>query len=317
MGGLLHERVVLRAWKRFFNWLTLRLRPDMQTALMSTSEPYSKLVSRNITWLALLQFAKAAVGMSQIVALRDIKVFAYLSESESVRWASAFSVQERLANDIILRQSSLARSFYAIRAGSCAVFHNGAEVCRLGPGDHFGGVALMLGVPSSTSLVAMTDTTLLEMPGDVFMALIEKSDPKFRVAITGPAERFSLGPTNVASVQEQGRSRVRSLLTQRATDVDLDKVLGTAGCEFYLHGEVVTLDEPENLRILEKGLCSVVRGGKEVRVLRAGDFFGPDLAPGEQVVAKCGEVRVCRFTRDASAVVLTCLDSASVAKDAM
>jgi len=309
--GLLHEKVVLDTWKGVFDNVSRSLGPDMQTALMATDEPYSKLVDRNLPWLALLQSAKAAFGMSQLAPVRKLPIMKDLSDVQLAKWAAAFSTEEKLAGDVILRQSSLAHHFFAISKGTCMVLHNNNEVVELGPGAHFGSVALLLGVPSSTSLVAKTDVTLLSMPGDIFRSLVEQAGPEFQALLTKPAEGFQLGPSSISHQQEEGRRRARSLL-EKYCDLDesaLDELLGTSGCEVYMKGEVVTLCEREQVRLLESGTCSVVRSSKEVRVLHPGDLFGPDLQPGEEVVAHTDDVFVCRFAHDAASVLLDSLHS--------
>merc|ERR1719461_2424300 len=193
----------------------------MQTALMATDEPYSKLVDRNLPWLDLLQSAKAAFGMSQISSVRKIRALKDLSEVQLANWAAAFSTEEKLAGDVILRQSTLARNFFAILKGTCTVLVNGDEVVELGPGDHFGSVALLLGAPSSTSLVAKTDVTLLQMPGNIFQRLVKQAGLEFEASLTKPAESFQLGPTTLAAAQEEGRNKARSLLEKRL-DLDVD-----------------------------------------------------------------------------------------------
>jgi len=304
--GLLHEKVVIDTWTGLFDKVSSSVGPDMQTALMATDEPYSQLVDRNLPWLTLLQSAKAAFGGSQMSSVRKIPALKNLNEVQLANWAAAFSTEEKLAGDVILRQSSLARNFFVISRGTCMVLCNGNEVVELGPGAHFGSVALLLGVPSSTSLIAKTDVTLLQIPGKIFHRLVEQAGPEFEASLAKPAENFQLGPTTVAAVQEEGRIRARSLL-QECVDLDvdsLDELLGTSGCEIYMEGEVVTLCEREQVRLLESGTCSVVRSSKEVRVLHPGDVFGPDLKPGEEVVARTDNVFVCRFTHDGASVLL-------------
>ncbi|CAK0789704.1 unnamed protein product [Prorocentrum cordatum] len=202
--GLLHERVALGTWKRFFDGVA-RLKPDMQTALMATDEPYSELVNRNTAWLELLQVSRDSFGAQQVQVVRGIEVLRGLPDSTLLDWAAAFTPQERLQGDVIVRQAVSVKSFFAIRSGTCTVLRDGAEVATLGPGDHYGGIALLLGVPSSTSLVASTDAGLLEMPREVFLRLVERQGPELRAALSAPADRFHLGLDGVASEQEKLR----------------------------------------------------------------------------------------------------------------
>jgi hypothetical protein len=308
--GLLHERLALDTWKRFFDGMA-RLKPDMQTALMATDEPYSELVNRNTAWLELLQVSKDSFGAQQMQVVRGIEVLRGIEDSKLLDWATAFSPQERLKDDVIVRQSATLKHFFAIRSGTCVVLRDGEEVATLGPGDHYGGIALLLGVPSSTALVASTDAKLLEMPGDVFLRLVEREGPEFSAALSAPADRFNLGLDGVTNEQDTGRSRVRSLLSGHPKFAAwLEEHLDSSVCEIHAEGEVITLDARESLRLLlEGGSASVVRRGVEVRHLSPGDFFGPCLQPGEQVVARGDQTIVCRFHDRASSPSLASMAS--------
>jgi len=160
----------------------------------------------------------------------------------------------------------------------------------------------------STSLVASTDAKLLEMPGDVFLRLVEREGPELRASLSAPADRFQLGLDGVASAQDEGRDRVRSLLAERQPlNPVLEEYLASAVCEIHAEGEVITLDERESLRVLEQGSAAVVRRGVDVRQLGPGDFFGPCLQQGEQVVARSKHTLACRFPPNAASSILESL----------
>lgn len=89
----------------------------------------------------------------------------------------------------------------------------------------------------------------------------------------------------------------------------LEQHLHASVCEMHSEGEVVTLDERGSLRLLECGSAFVVRRGVEVRRLSPGDFFGPCLQPGEEVVARGDDTLVCRFHDNASSDLLTSMAS--------
>ena len=50
------------------------------------------------------------------------------------------------------------------------------EVRRLGPGDWFGEIGLLRGIPRTVSIVAAEDTSLLAVPGRVFVDAIAGRD---------------------------------------------------------------------------------------------------------------------------------------------
>jgi len=297
------EQFVLGIWKALLDMFA-RLQPPMQTALMSTDESYSQLVGRNQTWLALLRSAKAAAGVTRISSLRTIHAFRDAAEEVCAVFAQNFIEQERLQDDVLLRQSSPPdqQNFYAILSGSCEVLRDKKVVAQLGAGDTFGEAALLLKVPSPVSIKATSDIQLLVMKGQVFCELMEKTNLALYSAFKDSAERYGMSFQEVEAEQEDGRKRIRSLLRHgqelAVSPLDLDKLLGTAGMESSVKGDLVALG-CERLRVLERGECHVVRSGRTLRTLKAGTFFGPDLAAEERVVACSEEVRVCSFSNEA------------------
>lgn len=308
------EQFVLGIWKAMLDIFS-RLQPPMQTALMSTDESYSELVGRNQTWLALLRSAKAAAGVTRISSLRKIKAFAEAPEEVCAKFVQNFTEQERLQDDVLLRQSAPVdqQNFYAILAGSCEVKRDKKVVAQLTAGDSFGEAALLLQAPSPISIKATSDLQLLVMKGQVFCELMEKTNFRLYDAMEAAAERYGMSFQEVVTQQEDGRKRVRGLLEEAVDSLaitgaqaaghavtlpDLDGLLGTAGVESYAQGDLVALG-CQKLRVLEQGHCNVVRGGRTIRTLQAGTFFGPDLAADERVVAGSDEVRVCSFSNEA------------------
>jgi len=309
----LAEKAILGLWKAVLDLLG-RLQPPMQTALMATDESYSALVGRNQTWLALLRSARAAAGVTRISSVRKIDAFKDMDEDTCALWAANFTSQERLQEDVLVRQSAPPdqQSFFCILKGSCQVLREGAVVAELQVGHCFGEAALMLKVPSPVSIKATSDATLLVMKGQVFQDLLPKSNQKLRAALAKAAERYGAGFEQVVAEQEAGRKSVRRLLQDvvgspwswsgpkhSEEPLDLDKLLGTVGVESYVKGDVIALG-CQRLRVLEQGTCNVIRGGRLVRSLKEGHFFGPDLAADERVVACDEKVRVCSFTNEAT-----------------
>lgn len=308
------EQFVLGIWKAMLD-IFARLQPPMQTALMSTDESYSQLVGRNQTWLALLRSAKAAAGVTRISSLRKIKAFADAPEEVCALFVQNFTEQERLQDDVLLRQSAPVdqQNFYAILAGSCEVKRDKKVVAQLTAGDSFGEAAVLLQAPSPISIKATSDLQLLVMKGQVFCELMEKTNFCLYDAMEAAAERYGMSFQEVVTEQEDGRKRVRGLLEEAVDSLaitgaqavghavtlpDLDGLLGTVGVESYVQGDLVALG-CQKLRVLEQGHCNVVRGGRTIRTLQAGTFFGPDLAADERVVAGSDEVRVCSFSNEA------------------
>ena len=94
----------------------------------------------------------------------------------------------------------------------------------------------------------------------------------------------------MASQHSVVRENLRQLFRKICLDEGgrvVDSLLGTAGVECYGAGDLVALG-CQRLRVLERGSCEVLRGGRKLRTLRPGHFFGPDLKPDERTGAKNG-----------------------------
>eukprot|EP00913_Durusdinium_trenchii_P003023 g2795.t1 len=236
-----------------------RLQPPMQTALMSADESYSQLVCRNQTWLALLRSARVAAGATRISSVRSIR--------------------------------------------------GGEVVAQLHAGDCFGEASLILQAPSPVSVKAASDVRLLVMEGQVFQELMQKVGQDLQGALQAAAERYGASFAEVEAQQESGRQKVRQVLetvgqesvaklSNHQQPLDVDRLLGTAEWRSYAMGDLVALG-CQRLRVLGQGVCNVVRSGRTVRTLKAGNFFGPDLTKDERVVASSDDVLVCSFTNEA------------------
>ncbi len=70
------------------------------------------------------------------------------------------------------------------------------EVRRLGPGDWFGEIGLLRGIPRTVSIVAAEDTSLLAVPGRVFVDAIAGRD-----SLPDPIEMGDVHPSRPDSSQ--------------------------------------------------------------------------------------------------------------------
>ncbi len=85
------------------------------------------------------------------------------------------------------------------RAGSVEVSQDGAQVATLGPGEEFGEIALLRDVPRTATVVAVTDSRLLSLHRDEFLA-----------ALTGEAQAAA---HETARDRLEGPERRQPLLT--------------------------------------------------------------------------------------------------------
>jgi CRP-like cAMP-binding protein len=93
-------------------------------------------------------------GLSSEV-LRRVPLFADLADDELAQVASVFKERRFAAGETIIQQGSGAAAFFVIDDGQATVLVDGQERRTLGPGDHFGEMALIdAGTRTATVLAA-------------------------------------------------------------------------------------------------------------------------------------------------------------------
>jgi len=79
------------------------------------------------------------------------------------------------AGEAIVKQGEPGDAFYAIRSGRVDVIRDGLPVTRLGPGDHFGEVALLNDEPRNASVVAHTPVRAFQLSREGFDRVIAEA----------------------------------------------------------------------------------------------------------------------------------------------
>ncbi len=74
--------------------------------------------------------------------------------------------------EAIIRQGEAGQRFYMLRSGAVEVLRDGQLLARLGPGDAFGEIALLLDVPRTASVLAVAPTELLALEASAFRDLL-------------------------------------------------------------------------------------------------------------------------------------------------
>ncbi|MDQ1430631.1 MAG: pyruvate, water dikinase, partial [Actinomycetota bacterium] len=84
-----------------------------------------------------------AVAGDPVEALPTVPLFAGLAREEAEQIGRLFKVRRFAAGETVIREGSGGAAFFLIDSGEATVTIRGAERAKLGPGDHFGEIALI------------------------------------------------------------------------------------------------------------------------------------------------------------------------------
>ena len=90
-------------------------------------------------------------------AVQRVPLFSELSRGEAEQVARLFKQRSFTAGETVAREGSGGGAFYLIESGDAVVSVAGKERRTLGPGDHFGEIALIDEGARSATITAVTD----------------------------------------------------------------------------------------------------------------------------------------------------------------
>ena len=99
-------------------------------------------------------------------ALAGFSLFADLGRPDLQAISHTFEEESFAEGQRILRQGFTGTGFYLILQGEAAVIIDGREIARLGRGDFFGEISILLDEPPSADVVALSPLTCIVLPRD-------------------------------------------------------------------------------------------------------------------------------------------------------
>jgi len=90
-------------------------------------------------------------------ALRRVPLFAGLDDDELAQVALLFKERHFASGETVIMEGSEGAAFFLIESGEANVAVHGSERANLGPGDHFGEIALIDEGVRSATIAAATD----------------------------------------------------------------------------------------------------------------------------------------------------------------
>ena len=161
--------------------------------------------------------------------LSSLELFAGADEADVRRMASASEEARYGPGDRVIREGWIPSYLYVVLSGELDVWTTGdsggepRKVNTLGPGDHFGEVGLIEGMPSTATVTTTTPCNLLRIPARDFLD-VTGSSPAVQAALSRsvggamarshptyqPATETSAG-SDPSALVEQTRTLLRSL----------------------------------------------------------------------------------------------------------
>ncbi|MEZ5320933.1 MAG: cyclic nucleotide-binding domain-containing protein [Microthrixaceae bacterium] len=130
-------------------------------------------------------------GPDVLAPFRNIPLSRECSDAE-LRQVDGVADEVRLDEGLTLvTQGSPGREFVVIVEGSADVVRDGETVATLGPGDHFGELALLIDHPRNASVVATTPLVAQVIERRAFDAVLDASPHLTRNLLTSLAHRLS------------------------------------------------------------------------------------------------------------------------------
>lgn len=122
---------------------------------------------------------------------RTIPLFASCTDDELREIDSVADEVHVEAGRALIRQGELGREFIVLVDGEVAVSRDGEEIVRLGPGAHFGELALLVDHPRNATVTAVTPLTLQVVDRRGFTTILDNSPHLTKNLLISLARRLS------------------------------------------------------------------------------------------------------------------------------
>lgn len=121
--------------------------------------------------------------------LANISLFKECTKKELQAISSLVTPIEVKAGKVLTKQGDAGREFMVIAKGTATVRRNGRKVATLGPGDFFGELSLLAGVPRTATVTADTDMVVEALNRQEFAGLLDESPSIARKIMAAVAKR--------------------------------------------------------------------------------------------------------------------------------
>ena len=134
--------------------------------------------------------ARCVVPLDVLDLLMDVPILAVLRPRIVERLALDARTHSSPAGEVIVRSGDVGCTFYVVARGRVEVQVDGALVRELGPGDWFGEIALLRGVPRTATVTAIQDTDLHLIEQQSFLSAVLAAPPSLSAAEDHAREHY-------------------------------------------------------------------------------------------------------------------------------
>ena len=124
-------------------------------------------------------------------ALAEIELFSELPKRDRRRMASLMTPLRVEEGRVLTREGSQGREFMIISEGNATVSRGGREVARLGPGDFFGELSLVAGIPRTATVTADSEMVVNALNRREFAAMLDQSPVLAQKILAGAVHRLA------------------------------------------------------------------------------------------------------------------------------
>ena len=107
--------------------------------------------------------------------LSRIPIFSECSRRELKAISKLVTPVEVKAGKVLTKEGDPGREFMIIVSGTAKVSRDGRSIATLGPGDFFGELAVLAGVPRTATVTAETDMVVEALNRQEFSSLLDES----------------------------------------------------------------------------------------------------------------------------------------------
>ena len=136
----------------------------------------------------------------KVDVLKKVPLFSELSRRHLDHIAREADEVKEAAGTVLTKQGGLGREFLLILEGSARVERDGTVIARLDPGDFFGEMSLIDGMPRSATVIAASPTVLLVIEARCFRKLLETVPGLQRKFLIPPPPRLRAADARLASL---------------------------------------------------------------------------------------------------------------------